>query len=84
MAVKRPPNTWVGQVLTLKGFRDEVYSEIDGSLVGYIKDGKFIQTIDELPKLDPKKKKQQDPAYIARLKESQAKLAINILNQSAV
>jgi hypothetical protein len=84
MAVKRPPNTWVSQVLTLKGFRDEVYSEIDGSLVGYIKDGKFIQTIDELPKLDPKKKKQQDPAYVARLKESQAKLAINILRQSAV
>jgi hypothetical protein len=84
MAVKRPPDTWVSQVLTLKGFRDEVYSEIDGSLVGYIKDGKFIQTIDELPKIDPKKKKQQDPGYIARLKESQARLAINILKQSAV
>ena len=22
MAVKRPPNTWVSKVLTLKGFRD--------------------------------------------------------------
>lgn len=84
MAVKRPPNTWVSQVLTLKGFRDEVYSEIDGSLVGYIKDGKFIQTIDELPKLDPKKPKQKDPQYVARLKESQALLAIRILEQSAV
>ena len=84
MAVKRPPNTWVSQVLTLKGFRDEVYSEIDGSLVGYIKDGKFVQTIKELPKLDPKKTKPKDPEYIARLKESQAKLAINILKQSAV
>lgn len=84
MAVKRPPDTWVSQVLTLKGFRDEVYSEIDGSLVGYIKDGKFIQTIDELPKLDPKKKKEKDPAYVARLKESQARLAINILKQSSV
>jgi hypothetical protein len=84
MAVKRPPNTWVSQILTLKGFRDEVYSKIDGSVVGYIKDGKFIQTIDELPKLEPKKKKQQNPAYVARLKESQARLAINILKQSAV
>jgi hypothetical protein len=84
MAVKRPPNTWVSQVLTLKGFRDEVYSEIDGSLVGYIKDGKFVQTIKELPKLDPKKTKPKDPEYVARLKESQAKLAINILKQSAV
>jgi hypothetical protein len=84
MAVKRPPNTWVSQVITLKGFRDDVYSEIDGSLVGYIKDGKFVQTIKELPKLDPKKKKPQDPEYIARLKESQARLAINILRQSAV
>ena len=84
MAVKRPPDTWVSQVLTLKGFRDEVYSEIDGSLVGYIKDGKFVQTIKELPKLDPKKTKPKDPEYVARLKESQAKLAINILKQSAV
>lgn len=84
MAVKRPPNTWVSQVLTLKGFRDEVYSEIDGSLVGYIKDGKFVQTIKELPKLDPKKTKPKDPEYVARLKESQARLAINILRQSAV
>ena len=83
MAVKRPPDTWVSQVLTLKGFVDNVYSEIDGSLVGYIKDGKFVQTIDELPKLDPKKKKEQDPGYVARLKESQALLAINILKQSA-
>jgi hypothetical protein len=84
MAVKRPPNTWVSQVLTLKGFRDEVYSEIDGSLVGYIKDGKFVQTIKELPKLDPKKTKPKDPEYVARLKESQARLAINILRQSSV
>jgi hypothetical protein len=84
MAVKRPPDTWVSQVLTLKGFRDEVYSEIDGSLVGYIKDGKFVQTIKKLPKLDPKKSKPKDPEYVARLKESQARLAINILRQSAV
>jgi len=84
MAVKRPPNTWVSQVLTPKGFRDEVYSEIDGSVVGYIKDGKFVQTIDELPKLDPKKPKQKDPQYVARLKESQALLAVRILEQSAV
>ncbi len=84
MAVKRPPNTWVSQILTPKGFRDEVYSEIDGSVVGYIKDGKFIQTIDELPKLEPKKPKQKDPQYVARLKESQALLAIRILEQSAV
>lgn len=84
MAVKRPPNTWVSQIITPKGFRDEVYSEIDGSVVGYIKDGKFIQTIDELPKLDPKKPKKKDPQYIARLKESQALLAIRILEQSAV
>ena len=44
MAVKLPPDTWISQILTLKGTRDNVYSKIDGSLVGYVKDGKFVQT----------------------------------------
>ena len=56
---------------------------MDGSRVGYIKDGKFVQTVKELPKLDPKKPQQKDPQYVARLKESQALLAIRILKQSA-
>ena len=55
MAVKLPPNTWIGQVLTLKGFKDNVYSRIDGSLVGYVKDGKFVQTVDKLPVVKPEK-----------------------------
>jgi len=69
MAVKLPPNTWIGQVLTLKGFKDNVYSRIDGSLVGYVKDGKFVQTVDKLPVVEPKKKAVQDKAYAARIKQ---------------
>ena len=76
MAVKLPPDTWVSQVITLKGFRDDVYSKIDGSLVGYVKDGKFIQTIDKLPKLDPKKKPVQDKKFAASIAKISALNAI--------
>lgn len=83
MAVKLPPNTWVSQVITLKGFRDDVYSKIDGSLVGYVKDGKFIQTIDKLPKLDPKKKPVQDKKFAASIKKISALNAIPSMEQDA-
>ena len=76
MAVKLPPNTWIGQVLTFKGFKDNVYSRIDGSLVGYVKDGKFVQTVDKLPVVEPKKKVVQDKAYAARIKQIAALNAI--------
>jgi hypothetical protein len=76
MAVKLPPNTWIGQVLTLKGFKDNVYSRIDGSLVGYVKDGKFVQTVDKLPVVKPKEKPKQDKAYAARIKQIAALNAI--------
>jgi len=69
MAVKLPPDAWIGQVLTLKGFKDNVYSKIDGSLIGYVKDGKFVQTVDKLPVVEPKKKAVQDKAYNARIKQ---------------
>jgi hypothetical protein len=83
MAVKLPPDTYVNQVLTLKGTRDNVYSKIDGSLVGYVKDGKFIQTIDTLPKLDPKKKPVQDKKFAANIKKISALNAIPSLEQDA-
>jgi hypothetical protein len=83
MAVKLPPDTWVSQVITLKGFRDDVYSKIDGSLVGYVKDGKFIQTIDKLPKLDPKKKPVQDKKFAASIKKISALNAIPSMEQDA-
>jgi hypothetical protein len=83
MAVKLPPDTWISQVLTLKGTRDNVYSKIDGSLVGYVKDGKFVQTIDELPKLDPKKKPVQDKKFAANIKKISALNAIPSLEQDA-
>ena len=83
MAVKLPPDTWISQVLTLKGTRDNVYSKIDGSLVGYVKDGKFIQTIDTLPKLDPKKKPVQDKKFAANIKKISALNAIPSLEQDA-
>jgi hypothetical protein len=83
MAVKLPPDTWISQVLTLKGFRDDVYSKIDGSLVGYVKDGKFVQTIDKLPKLDPKKKPVQDKQFAASIKKISALNAIPSMEQDA-
>ena len=83
MAVKLPPDTWISQVLTLKGTRDNVYSKIDGSLVGYVKDGKFIQTIDTLPKLDPKKKPVQDKKFAASIKKISALNAIPSMEQDA-
>ena len=83
MAVKLPPDTWISQVITFKGTRDNVYSKIDGSLVGYVKDGKFIQTIDKLPKLDPKKKPVQDKQFAANIKKISALNAIPALEQDA-
>jgi hypothetical protein len=83
MAVKLPPNTWIGQVLTFKGFKDNVYSKIDGSLVGYVKDGKFIQTINQLPVAKPEKKAVQDKAYAARIKEIAALNSIPPMEQDA-
>ena len=83
MAVKLPPDTWISQVITFKGTRDNVYSKIDGSLVGYVKDGKFIQTIDKLPKLDPKKKPLQDKQFAANIKKISALNAIPALEQDA-
>ena len=83
MAVKLPPDTYVNQVLTFKGGKDNVYSRIDGSLVGYVKDGKFIQTIDELPKLTPKKKPVVDKKFSASIKKISALNAIPALEQDA-
>jgi hypothetical protein len=83
MAVKLPPDTWISQVITFKGTRDNVYSKIDGSLVGYVKDGKFIQTIDKLPKLDPKKKPVQDKKFAANIKKISALNAIPSMEQDA-
>lgn len=83
MAVKLPPNTWIGQVLTLKGFKDNVYSRIDGSLVGYVKDGKFVQTVDKLPVEKPKQKAEQDKAYAARIKQIAALNSIPPMEQDA-
>lgn len=83
MAVKLPPDTWISQVITFKGTRDNVYSKIDGSLVGYVKDGKFIQTIDKLPKLNPKKKPVQDKKFAANIKKISALNAIPSLEQDA-
>jgi hypothetical protein len=83
MAVKLPPDTYVNQVLTLKGTKDNVYSRVDGSLVGYVKDGKFIQTIDELPKVTPKKKPVVDKEFSANIKKISALNAIPALEQDA-
>jgi hypothetical protein len=83
MAVKLPPDTYVNQVLTLKGTKDNVYSRVDGSLVGYVKDGKFIQTIDELPKVTPKKKPAVDKEFSASIKKISALNAIPALEQDA-
>ena len=83
MAVKLPPDTYINQVLTLKGTKDNVYSRIDGSLVGYVKDGKFVQTIDELPKLTPKKKPVVDKEFSASIQKISALNAIPALEQDA-
>jgi len=69
MAVKLPPDSWKAQVITLKGFQDRVYSKIDGSVLGYVKDGKFVQTIDKLPVRKPKERKKEDAIYAAKIKQ---------------
>jgi hypothetical protein len=69
MAVKLPPDSWKAQVITLKGFEDRVYSKIDGSVLGYVKDGKFVQTIDKLPVRKPKERKKEDAIYAAKIKQ---------------
>ena len=81
MAVKLPADTWKSQVITLSGLRDNVYSRINGALVGYIKDGKFVQTIDKLPKLEPKKKPEQDKEFAANIKKISALSSIPSLEQ---
>ena len=47
MAVKLPPDTWINQRFFGTKTEDTVYSKIDGSIVGIVKDGKFIQTVDK-------------------------------------
>jgi hypothetical protein len=69
MAVKLPPDSWKAQVITLKGFEDRVYSKIDGSVLGYVKNGKFVQTIDKLPVRKPKERKKEDAIYAAKIKQ---------------
>jgi hypothetical protein len=76
MAVKLPPDSWVAQVITLKGFQDRVYSKINGSVLGYVKDGKFVQTVDKLPVRQPKKRKEEDKIYAAKIKQIAALNAI--------
>lgn len=80
---QKPPDTWVSQVVTLKGTKDNVYSKIDGSLVGYMKNGNFIQTIDKLPKVDPKKKPVQDKKFAANIAKISALNSIPQLEQDA-
>lgn len=83
MATKLPKDTYVNQVVTLKGFRDNVYSSVDGSLVGYVKDGKFIQTIDNIPVAKKKEPKKVDKEYQAKIAKINALNAIPGLEQDA-
>lgn len=53
--VKLPKYTWAADVLTFKGSKKVVYSTVTGKVVGEIKDGKFVQTVDKIPQPDPKK-----------------------------
>ena len=50
MAVKLPDNTWSATTLTLSGTKKVVYSTVTGDPVGEIRDGKFVQTVDRIPK----------------------------------
>lgn len=83
MAIKLPKDTYVDQVITFKGKRDNVYSRVDGSLVGYVKDGKFIQTVDKLPVVESKKPKPIDKEYQAKISKINALNSIPALEQDA-
>jgi hypothetical protein len=79
MAVKLPPDSWIAQVITLKGFQDRVYSKIDGSVLGYVKDDKFVQTVDKLPVAKTKQKSEKDKIFAAKIRELAALNAITSL-----
>lgn len=55
MAENLPQYTWSATVLTTKGTKKVVYSTVTGKIVGEVRQGKFVQTVDEIPK--PTKKK---------------------------
>jgi hypothetical protein len=79
MAVKLPPDSWIAQVITLKGFQDRVYSKIDGSVLGYVKDDKFVQTVDKLPVAKTKQKSEKDKIFATKIRELAALNAITSL-----
>lgn len=83
MAVKLPPDTWINQRFFGTKTEDTVYSKIDGSIVGIVKDGKFIQTVDKLPKVEPKKKKQQDKKFAEKMAEINALNSLPQMEQDA-
>lgn len=49
MAEKLPKYTWSATTLTLTGTKKVVYSTVTGKVVGEIRNGKFVQTVDEIP-----------------------------------
>lgn len=55
MAENLPEYTWSASVLTPKGVKKVVYSTVTGKVVGEIRNGKFVQTVDKIPQ--PTKKK---------------------------
>lgn len=55
MAINLPDNTWVGTILTLSGTKKVVYSTVTGEQVGEIRNGKFVQTANDIPKPAAKK-----------------------------
>lgn len=55
MAENLPQYTWSATVLTPKGTKKVVYSTVTGKVVGEIRNGKFVQTVDKIPQ--PTKKK---------------------------
>lgn len=50
MAVKLPEHTWSATALTPSGTKRIVYSTVTGDPVGEVRDGKFVQTVDRIPK----------------------------------
>lgn len=57
MAAKLPKYTWESSTLTLKGIKRTVFSTVTGEVVGEIKDGKFVQSVKEIPQPTVKPKK---------------------------
>lgn len=83
----KPKDTYVNSVVTFKGIKKNVYSKIDGSLVGYMKDGQFIQTIDKLPvekKKEPKKPTERGIKFAEKQKVINALQSIPALEQDAM